>query len=115
MMIQIPQNIQADSLVVEGSLEARLPTIWTDAKQQPGKSSGMEKARREKMRDGEDQKGRKPEERRCRCAKKIENSRNIVCFPLICASKGSQSRLAEAAAAEPAGQMRDERLHAVDA
>ena len=34
-------------------------------------------------------------------------------FPMICGSGGSKSRLAKAAGAEPAGQMRDEKLHAV--
>ena len=34
-------------------------------------------------------------------------------FPKICGSGGSKSRLAKAAGAEPAGQMRDEKLHAV--
>ena len=34
------------------------------------KKLGMEKLRREKIRDGEDQRGRKSEERRCRCARK---------------------------------------------
>ena len=34
-------------------------------------------------------------------------------FPLFCGSGGSKSRLAKAAGAEPAGQMRDEKLHAV--
>ena len=33
-------------------------------------------------------------------------------FPMICGSGGSKSRLAKAAGAEPAGQMRDEKLHA---
>ena len=32
---------------------------------------------------------------------------------MICGSVGSKSRLAKAAGAEPAGQMRDEKLHAV--
>ena len=32
---------------------------------------------------------------------------------MICGSRGSKSRLAKAAGAEPAGQMRDEKLHAV--
>ena len=32
---------------------------------------------------------------------------------MICGSGGSKSRLAKAAGAEPAGQMRDENLHAV--
>ena len=34
-------------------------------------------------------------------------------FLLICGSGGSKSRLAKAAGAEPSGQMRDEKLHAV--
>ena len=32
---------------------------------------------------------------------------------MICGSGGSKSRLAKAAGAEPAGQMRDKKLHAV--
>ena len=34
-------------------------------------------------------------------------------FPLICGYGVSKSRLAKAAGAEPSGQMRDEKLHAV--
>ena len=34
-------------------------------------------------------------------------------LPMICGSGGSKSRLAKAAGAEPSGQMRDEKLHAV--
>ena len=34
-------------------------------------------------------------------------------FPMICGSGGSKSNLAKAAGAEPAGQMRDEKVHAV--
>ena len=34
-------------------------------------------------------------------------------FPMICRSRGSKSRLAKAEGAEPSGQMRDEKLHAV--
>ena len=54
----------------EGSLEAKLPTIWADGKAQPGRSTDIEKVRREKIRDGEDEEGRQPEERRCRCAER---------------------------------------------
>ena len=36
-------------------------------------------------------------------------------FPMICGSGGSKSRLAKAASAEPAGQRRDEKVHAVAA
>ena len=34
-------------------------------------------------------------------------------FPMICGSGGSKSNLAKAAGAEPSGQMRDEKVHAV--
>ena len=47
--------------MIEGSLEAKLPTIWTDEKHgqeeaEPGTNSNVEKVRREKIRDGESQK-----------------------------------------------------------
>ena len=44
---------------------------------------------------------------------KAGKPRNTVFFPMICGSSGSKSRLAKAAGAEPSGQMRDEKLHAV--
>ena len=40
------------------------------------------------------------------------NAKHCV-FPLFCGSVGSKSKLAKAAGAEPAGQMRAETLHAV--
>ena len=42
----------APKYIIEGSLEAKLPTIWTDGKAQapqPARSSDVEKSRREKM------------------------------------------------------------------
>ena len=45
---------------------------------------------------------------------KVGKSRNIVFFQwFVCGSGGSKSRLAKAAGAEPSGQMRDEKVHAV--
>ena len=44
---------------------------------------------------------------------KVGKSRFTVFFPMICGSGGSKSRLAKAAGADPAGQMRDEKVHAV--
>ena len=44
---------------------------------------------------------------------KVGKSRKRYVFPVVCSSGGSKSRLAKAAGAEPAGQMRDEKLHAV--
>ena len=92
--------------MIDGSLEVKLPTIWTDEKQ-----SREEAERRERLEE------RRVEEKRVRRKKmqmreKVGKSRNTV-FPMIWGSGGSTSRLAKAAGAEPAGQMRDEKLHAV--
>ena len=46
-------------------------------------------------------------------ARKGRKVRKHCVFPMICGSGGSKSRLAKAAGAEPCGQMRDEKLHAV--
>ena len=73
----------------------------------------MEKVKREKIRDGEGHKGRKSEERRCRCARKGLKVAKQCVFPMICGSGGSKSRLAKVAGAEPAGQMKDENLHTI--
>ena len=52
------------------------------------------------------------EERRFRCAKGRKVAKHSV-VPMVCGSGGSKSRLAKAAGAEPSGQMRDEKVHAV--
>ena len=44
---------------------------------------------------------------------KVGKSRFTVVFQWFVAQEGSKSRLAKAAGAEPAGQMRDEKVHAV--
>ena len=82
---------------INRSLEVKLPTIWTDEKQ-----SREEAERRERS------EGKKMEMR-----EKVGKSRNTCVFPMICGSGGSQSRLAKAAGAEPAGQISDEKLHAI--
>ena len=63
-------------------------------------------------RDAENQRGRKAEDRRCIARKGSKVAKHCV-FPLSCGSGGSKSRLAKAAGAEPAGQMKDEKLHTV--
>ena len=45
--------------------------------------------------------------------KKVEKWPKTGFFPMICGSRGSKSRLAKAAGAEPSGEMRNEKLHAV--
>ena len=82
-------------------------------KSRDGKSRREENSGREKIREEKDQRRERVRRRRCRCAKKEGKSRNNYVFPMICGSGGSKSRLAKAAGAEPAGQMRNEKLQAV--
>ena len=44
---------------------------------------------------------------------KVGKSRFTVLFPMICGSGGSKSNLGKATGAEPAGQMKDEKVHAI--
>ena len=71
---------------------------------------GKSKRREEKKKEDQRRDSQKKEDPGC--AKRWE-SRETLCFSNDCGSGGSKSRLAKAAGAEPAGQMRDEKLHAV--
>ena len=60
-----------------------------------------------------DEKGEESRSEKRQSQKKEEEVAIHCVFPMIWGSGGSKSRLAKAAGAEPAGQMRDEKLHAV--
>ena len=51
-------------IVIEGSLEVKLPTIWTDEKQSRAEAERRESLEERRVEDKES------EERRCRCAKR---------------------------------------------
>ena len=76
-------------------------------KAEQGRGREKRKIRREKSRK---RKSQKKEDADARKGRKV--TKHCV-FPMIWGSGGSKSRLAKAAGAEPAGQMRDEKLHAV--
>ena len=76
------------------------------------KSRGGKSQRREEQKR-EDQRRERVRRKKMQVREKVGKSRNTVFFPMICGSGGSKSRLAKAAGAEPSGQMRDEKLHAV--
>ena len=65
-----------------------------------------------KSRDGKSQR-REEKKKEDPGARKVRKVAKHRVFPMNCGSGGSKSRLAKAAGAEPAGQMRDEKLHAV--
>ena len=69
-----------------------------------------EEKRRAEERRSEKRKSQKKEDAGARKGRKV--AKRCV-FPMICGSRGSKSRLAKVAGAEPAGQMRDEKVHAV--
>ena len=97
--------------IIEGSLEClevKLPTIWTDEKQRW--SRRIEKRRAEERRS-EKTKRQKKEDPGARKHRKVAKQ---CVFPMICGILWLR-RLAKAAGAEPAGQMRDETLHTVAA
>ena len=66
--------------------------------------------RRAEERRSEKRKCQKKEDAGARKGRKVAKT---SVFPMICGSGRSKSRLAKAAGAEPSGQMRDEKLHAV--
>jgi len=52
------------NLMVEGSLEVKLPTIWTDEKQSRAEAERRERSEEKRVEEKEE------EERRWRCAKR---------------------------------------------
>ena len=83
----------------------------SEAKRREGK--GREGKRREEKRRRQKLKKTKSQKKEDPGARKGRKVAKHCVFPIICGSGGSKSRLAIAAGAEPAGQMRDEKLHAV--
>ena len=61
----------------------------------------------------EDQRRERERRKKMQVHEKVGKSSIHCVFPMICGSGGSKSRLAKAAGAEPAGQMRDEKMHTI--
>ena len=104
-IIEIPKKSHRN--IIEGSLEVKLPTIWTDEKQ-----SREEAERRERVEERRSEK-RKSQKKADADARKGRKVAKYCVFPMIWGSGESKSRLAKAAGAEAGGQMRDEKLHAL--
>ena len=90
--------------IIEGSFEVKLPRIG-EMKRQGWEES---ERRRKEVRRSE----KESEERRCRCGRRWE-SRNSLRFSNDVWLWRVERRLDKAAGAEPSGQMRDEKLHAI--
>ena len=111
LITYVPALIPSNIPMIEGSLEVKLPTIWTDEKQSREEAERRERLeeRRVEEKELEERKIRRKKSRRERVRRK---KLQILCFSNDL-WLGSKSRLAKAAGAEPAGQMSDEKLHAV--
>jgi len=107
---------------IEGSLEVKVPTIWTDGKAEMGRvreekrreekrgeeRRGEERRGEEKRREAkkrEDQRRERPRRKKMQVSEKVEKSQVTAFFAMICGSGGSKSRLAKLAGAVPSGQM----------
>ena len=75
------------------------------------KSRGGKSQRREEKKK-EDQR-RESQRKEDAGARKGRKGAKHCVFPMMCGSGGSKSRLAKATGAEPSGQMRDEKVHAI--
>ena len=76
------------------------------------KSRDGKSQRREEKRRGEERRKRKSQKKEDPGARRGRKVAKRCVLPMLWGSEGSKSRLAKAAGAEPAGQMRDEKLHA---
>ena len=79
-------------------------------KSRDGKSQGREDKRREEKRREERRSKKRKSQKKDPGARKGRKVAKHCVFPMICGSGGPKSRLAKAAGAEPAGQMRDEKI-----
>ena len=68
-----------------------------------------EKSQRRKRKKKENQRRERVRRKTIQVREKVEKLRDTVFFPVSCGSGWSKSRLAEAAGAEPSGEMRDQK------
>ena len=92
--------------MIQGKFRSQTSEKWTDEKQRWEESE----KRRERRKKIKEEKFRR---KKIQAREKVGKSRFTGFFPMMLGSGGSKSRLAKAAGAEPAGQMRDGKLHAV--
>jgi hypothetical protein len=83
------------NVLIEGSLEVKLPTIWTDGKAEV--RAVRERGRREEVR----REGERESKRKDQSARKGRKVAKRSVFLMFCGSGGSKSSLAKAACAEP--------------
>jgi hypothetical protein len=108
--------------IVEGNLEVKLPTIWTDEQAEVGRVREEKRRGREEKKKGERRKKIRKQKTENRKSQKKEDAgtrkgrqvAKTLCFSnVLCLRRVEKYRLAKAAGAEPSGEMRNEKMHAV--
>ena len=89
--------IKYQRVIVEGSLEVKLPTIWTDEKAEVRREEKESEKRRERVRRVRRERVRREEKeseervrRKSQVGKKVEKSQITVFFQMICGSGWSK-------------------------
>ena len=101
-MLYINMHVRKNIKVSQRGLEVKLPTIWTNTKEEVGRESW--RRRREVERGSEEKRN---EKKGGAGARKGKEPASDNLFSMICVSRGSKSGLAKAVGVEPADQMRD--------
>ena len=98
-----------------GNMHKHICILYYPGKFRSQTSDNMDrwKAEMGRVREEKRRRKRKSQKKEDPGARKGRKVAKHCVFPMICGSGGSKSRLAKAAGAEPAGQMRDEELRAV--
>ena len=79
--------------IIEGSLEVKLPTIWTDQKAEMGRvrEEKKEEERRKKVRKQKESENRKSQKKEDAGARKGRQVAKHCVLPMFCGSGGSKS------------------------
>ena len=83
---------------------------WEESGKRREEKTKEERRKKKEEIKSEKRKSQRKEDLGARKGRKVAKH-SVV--PMVCGSGGSKSRLAKAAGAEPSGQMRDEKVHAV--
>ena len=73
--------------VAEGSLEVKLPTIWTDGKAQPGRTSEERRSEREKVRREKVREEKARREKKMQVREKVGQVAKHFVLPMFCARR----------------------------
>jgi hypothetical protein len=78
--MQLLRALRGCKTIIEGSLQVKLPTIWTDQKAEVGRVREEKRREEERRSEKEDQRREKVRRQKMQVRKKVAKSRNSVFF-----------------------------------